>query len=495
MKASTAYTPSETPASGSGNSRSRLQLWLKKLPQHKIETNSTIARLIRQEILDMESTSERLASLIQQDPPLALKLLQEAQERMTSREGDIQGLVHLISLLGVNHVSRCLSTQPTPLSRPVKTLIAASLFSAHLAKQLMPLKHGTVGERFFLPSLLFNAPLWLIWQAAPKLMQYIETQAQNGQPLKALCEDKLGFPLSDLLQQSPKLLTLPNLTEKALAIDLAPNLRLWASLLRLPLPQVQFWLDKQKAAKRTFYSMETGIYLINQYVLSIYYDKQTKHVQRWQTLLSRHLNIQVADIRSIADETAAGIDVPKYLSGSLAPHHRMQGLHKEPADKPQAQPRPASTLQGLREADDLHQVLPLAAQLIQEILNPAHCLILQVDRETRENLATFSHEGFDNATIQNLKLNINNCGECLNKVLQNPTLLSINQDLLPKIKPQLPDTLRAYWKLQPFGLMSLFYQGMPYAIIMCDAEQWPSESHQRFKLIGKEISKVLKRLS
>ncbi|MBX2810096.1 MAG: HDOD domain-containing protein, partial [Cellvibrionaceae bacterium] len=318
--------------------KSRLHLWLHKLPQHKLPINAVLARAIKTEINNIDSTSERLAALIQQDPPLTLALFNTAQQRMQAKEGDIQSLAHLISLLGIDQLETLITPIPKALSLPrgQRELFAASLFAAELTKTLLPTKHGTVGERFYLPSLLYQAPLWLMWQTAPKLIGYIQIAASEKQkPLNALCQQKIGFTLPVLFKKVNNYIALPPLTLKALAIDLNEDLKLWATIKQLSPSSASAWFNKHKSEKHRFFAPEMGVYLIHQYVLAVYFDWQGRHIQRWQDLLGLHLGLDQDELQTLVRESAGDLILPKHLSGSLAPRYRLNGLHRNAAP-PQA---------------------------------------------------------------------------------------------------------------------------------------------------------------
>jgi len=317
--------PIPAPAPVKQTGKSRLMLWLAKLPKHKLPLNPSIAQSIKVEINDLESTSERLAGLIKQDPALALKLYQYTQTQVKHKEGDIQSLVHMIGLMGLGHIEETLSPTPKPLqmSPEQKAIYATSLFAANLAKQLMPLKHGTVGERFFLPTLFFNAPLWLMYKAAPTIMTTIQKDiCEDGLAQKSVFRARLGFGLQHLLKRSPKMLQLPAQTHQALAVDMGAELKLWATINRLPEAQLNRWFDKNKTERHFFYSTNTGIFLVNHYVLALYFDLSGKHIERFTRLLCRHLHITEETLSNVTGKAAMGTKLPQLFDEQASPLFR-----------------------------------------------------------------------------------------------------------------------------------------------------------------------------
>ncbi|MBX2809992.1 MAG: HDOD domain-containing protein [Cellvibrionaceae bacterium] len=480
--------------------QSRLQLWLSKLPQQQLPINATLARAIKTEINDIDSTSQRLAALIQQDPPLTLALFATAHQRMTAKEGDIQSLSHLISLLGINQLASLITPTPTNVALPrgQRELFAASLFAAELSKVLLPLKHGTLGERFYLPSLLYQTPLWLMWQTAPKLMHAIQTAAsEKQQALTTLCQQKIGFTLPRLFKKIDAYIALPSLTQKALAIDIKQDLRAWATIKQLSPASAAHWFDRHSERKQQFFAVEMGIYLIHQYVLAVYFDWQDKHIQRWQALLALHLALDSSELQVAAKKCATKLVLPKHLSGSLAPSYRLNRLHREAAPQKANEDKRAvfaeqTPLQQLRETHHLDRVLPLAMGCLRQTINPQCCLILRISQHSEKTLVTDRYYGFDDDAIDALTLNAKNCGQCFQKLLLQPLVLNVSQDNLSQIKKQLPVPLLRYWQLQACGIMSLFFKEKPYAIIICSRRQWQLNDHRKFKHIGKLLTKTLK---
>ena len=309
----------------------RLKKWLSTLPKHSIPLNVSAIQKTKKEITSPNSTINHLAKTIQQDPVLCLKLFLKAHWQLKQKEHDIQGMIHLIGLLGLDHIQQILEKTKTEVSMldGQKELLSASLFAAHLANCLMPEKHGTRGTRFFLPTLFFNAPLWLMWAAAPKIMGRGQIQvSKKGMPLKLACQKYLGFSLYALLNKTDMFLPLPSVTLKALAIAPHKEIAFWAKVKRHSNKSLKHWFDEDKTAKQLFNSTETGIYLINQYVLAIYLDGHGKHIKRWSILLTKYFNMTSGQLDKTIIDLATQFSPPDYLSGQFSPLHRYRGLHK-----------------------------------------------------------------------------------------------------------------------------------------------------------------------
>ena len=478
----------------SPTNNSRLMLWLSKLPKHVLALDSDVVDNIISELNNPNVDSEKLAFHIRQDPILCLKLYLKGARQLKERQGNIQGLIHLLGLLGQEKIKTVIDDAPKVcnISNGQRELLSASLFSAHLASQLLPEKHGTKGERFFLPTLLFNSPIWLMWTAAPKLMQQGQHLAsQKKQPLDALCKKTLGFSLDELLSQTQVFLPLPDLSLKALALNVKNNARLWATIQRLPMEQLPGFFEKNTAAKRLFCDAGTGIYLINQYVLALYLDWHGKHIKRWTLLLCRHLMIETDELAQSVADIASTITLPAYLGGSFAPLYRFRGLHKE---------LPSSSandtiaiikhyLQQLRSTSNRNQCLQLSMEALTKGAEVEHCMMLTINNNRLQ--IPLAH-GFGDNKVNSININFKDCGQVFKALLQKPMTLSIDTDNLARISKQLPAALTQLWQPRPCGLMSLFHEGKPYAIVICDHKEWHDQRHQQFKVIGKQLSQSLK---
>lgn len=501
---SSLLTKDQTPPSAPAvkrSGKSRLLLWLNKLPKHKLPFNPSVAQAIKVEINDLESTSERLAGFIKQDPSLCLSLYQHTQAKVEAKEGDIQSLVHMIGLMGLRHIEKTLSPAPKPLqmAQGQQALYAASLFAAQLAKQLMPLKHGTVGERFFLPTLFFNAPLWLMWQAAPKVMSAIQNDmSAQAIPQRLVYRSRLGFQLHHLLKRSSQFLQLPKSTHQALSVDMSTDLSLWATIIRLPENKLRQWFEKNKAAKHVFYSSQTGIYLINQYVLALYFDLLGKHTQRFERLLCRHLYTTADELRDMVSKTAIGIKLPQVFDEEVLPHFRVRGLHRgeediiAPTQKKQSlsavHTDPLALLKNVSTTDD---ALELAQKAMIKSALPKEIFIFRRSKNIESSLQIIHHAGLDDS-IEGLTLKSTLCGQFFKKLLKQPIALLIKSNQLPAIQKQLPRPLLRFWSPRSFSIMSLYHKDQPLAIIACSSVGWNNSQHEEFKRVGKVLTKSLK---
>ncbi len=280
--------------------RPSLALWLKKLPQSPLAIDFHVAKRTRWLLNDDDCSNDKLADAMKQDPVLCLKLFQFTDKRVQKKDGEIQSLMHLISLTGLNLIGDTLQNAKTTEKHPdgLQELLSTSLFAAQLSGELMGEKFRCSKQRFFLPALFFNAPLWLIWSAAPKIMSQGQLLAsRRNKSYIHLSEKHLGFSLTELLKHSGKYIHLPHSTQKALAINPKEDIKLWAKLHHYNKKQLSALFSDDKQLLHYFFSIEMGIYLINQYALAIYLDWGGKHRQRYEKLLCRYLKLSRSAFR------------------------------------------------------------------------------------------------------------------------------------------------------------------------------------------------------
>lgn len=471
----------------------RLDLWLSKLTKLKLPIDEKIALSVKAELSSPDTDSERLTAIIKQDPALCLRLFLHGQQRLKHREGDIQGMVHLLGLLGLNQITAVIDESETvnTLIDDQRALFAASMFAAQLAENLLPYKHGTRGSTFYLPSLLFNAPLWLMWVAAPKVMTQLQREAsEQRKPLKDVCQNKLGFTLQSIFTHSKRFLALPDLTHKAHNIDLHNQLLTWATIHRMEKDQTNLWFEKDKTVKHLFCSADTGIFLINQYVLAVYLDQNGKHTRRWGRLLSRHMGISEKQLKKRVTAIAQQTTLPSQYDEQFYPLFRNRKLHLIGNIQHNKPINLNQYLKQIENCQNLDKCLELTADALIDGAQVEHYMVLTI---ANGQLELPVHYGFDTSIADTISIDHNKCGQLLKALMLKPMAITIEKEKLALIKKQLPTELSQYWGLHPCGFMSLFKSGEPYAIIICDHSEWNDQKHEAFKAIGKQLNRSLRR--
>lgn len=487
----------------SNSSESRLEIWLKKLPQNPLPINKVIARDVLQLLGDDSCDSPTLAKSIQKDPLLCLKLYHCTEKKLTGKQGDIQHLVHLIGLIGLDKIKQVITNSRKIAMPPdgFKEILSASLFAAHLASTLLNKKHNATSDRFFLPTLFFNSPLWLMWIAAPKTMSQGQTLAsKKQQSYIALSVKKLGFKLPDLIEQSENFILLPTLTLDALAINPTKNVHFWAKAHHLSDEKLAHWFAQDKAARNVFYSIPSGIYLINQYVISVYLDWNGKHIQRYGRLLCRHLGIDEEELNNSVLDLAINTPLPSLFQGLLAPVNRVKGLHKDPScpinpnlDSRKIQPDMINAWrEKISQSNNVDTALEITLNALTHGVGVEHCVIMEVDEH---DIHTQTCYGFnDNPDIKNFHSDWHTEKNLFQQMIQKPCCISVSSNDLPKATAKMPKQFTQHCEIKPCGLLSIFHQKKPKALIYCDHNQWDNDKHHYFKAVGKALAQTLEHL-
>lgn len=483
---------------------SRLAIWLKKLPKNPLPIDQTVANTVLALLGDDRCDSPTLAAAIQKDPLLCLKLFHGAAQQLNQKEGGIQHLVHLIGLIGHNKIYDVVSKSRTLSAPPegFQEILSASLFAAHLSSALLNKKHNATSDRFFLPTLFFNAPLWLMWVAAPKTMSHGKVLAsQKPQSYIALSVKKLGFKLPDLLERANELILLPQMSLDALAINPIKQRHFWAKAHLLSEDKLAQWFAKDKSARNLFFSVEAGVYLINQYVIAIYFDWNGKYIQRCATLLCRHLGISDEALHAAVIALATSIPLPTQFQGLLAPINRLRGLHRDPecdfvdtfTNNAPLQPAIVNAWrEKIRQSDNAETALAITMNALAKGVGVEHCVIMEVDEH---DIHTQTCYGFaDKPEINGFHSDWHTEKSLFQQMISKPCCISVSPEDLPKASAKMPKQFTESCDIQPCGLLSVFHHKKPKALIYCDHHQWDEQRHHYFKAVGKELAHTLDRL-
>ena len=500
----TASNSTAPPSINNIPSHARLAIWLNKLPQNPLPIDTAIAKQLLRLLKDDDCDCNKLAQLAIKDPILSLKLFHCTEEQLQQRQGDIQHMAHLISLLGFGKLEKVIRNSQCKQKKQhgFQEILSASLFAAHLASSLLSKRHGASNDRFFLPTLFFNSPLWLMWVAAPKTMSQGQVQAsREQQSYIALSVKKLGFRLPDLLSKAHSFIHLPESTLKALAINPKHDINFWAKAHRLNDKKFAYWLKEDGPARQKFYSIESGIYLLNQYVISVYLDWHGKHIQRYSSLLCRHLKIDNTELNTHVIDLAMSIDLPNSFKGLLSPINRLRGAHKEiencsksamTSNPEKSRHTIESWLKKIQQSQSVDNALEMAMQALAEGVGVEHCLIMTVDEQ---EIHTQSHYGFNGiSAITDFHQPINQSVNLFQQLIKKPACIAISSQDLPRAMKKMPDQFAQHYDLKPCGLLSVFHHNKPKALIYCDQSQWDTHTHQHFKTVGKHLSHTLKHL-
>ncbi len=511
---------SKTASEPSNNAH--LTAWMRELENRPRSLNPHISNEVAHLLHEDDCTSDKLAKLIKQDPVLCLQLFEYAEQMLKGREGEVQHIVHLVSLIGLNAVEHQVreSSKNPALNKQAgfQEIIAASIFAAHISASLLTDRHHANSERFFMSALLFNAPFWLMWGTSPKIMsrcQVLASRLQQRYP--ALSIKKLGFSIPDLLSQSGSFIHLPVMTQKALMINPQKNIHLWAKALRYDDRALAQWFREDKTSRMFFNSVEMGIYLINQYVLAIYFDFNGKHIRRYSQLLGLHLRIDTDQLKEQCLNLASSVSLPNSIPQSATPLYRMRQLHRQPPEDQQKKPSSktnnaaVSNTQSKPLKDAESSTLPInqyirdirSSHSIESAFNATllacskgigtdHCLIMNVAQQA---IKTQLCDGFtSDSAIMSLSCERNQQNNLFDQLTRKPACLSIAASDIDKASRKMPAAFVEALTLQPCAFLSIFQHQQAKAIIYCDHSQWDRQKQHQLKLIGKHLTQALERL-
>lgn len=509
------------------HNNSHLALWLKKLPKHELPINATIANHLIDLLHDDNCDATKQAKLIKQDPILCLHLFQSAENALKQRKGNIQHLVHLLGLLGINHVEKSTkSKQQRPrFPQGLQEILAASAFSAHLSNYLLLRKHHGNTDRFYLSTLFFNVPLWLMWIASPKAInQGQQLASRKKQSHLLLCQQKLGFRLNDLFSQIDNITHLPDATLKALNINPKKRISDWAKFHYYTPAKLADWFAEDREAYRYFNSIEMGIYLLNQYVLAIYLDWTEKHIQRYSRLLCHYLRIEHGHLQSMTQQAAKEVKWEDNFTGLLAPKNRLKSLHKDidsdhlytqekATTKKKLTKEEISTSQNSNTKLESQKISEKIKYWIQKIrsastqdeaynatfnalvrgIGAAHCIIMHVDDYA---IHTHSCYGFQrSADVPSFRYQRGKTNDLFSQLIQKPCCIAIDKQSLNKAMRNIPTAFTQRCRIKPCGFASIFDENIPKALIYCDHPKWSQQKHYHFKVISKVLSHSLQTIN
>lgn len=495
----------------------RLTIWLNKLPQNPLPIDTTIAKRVLRLLKNDDCDCIQLAELIKQEPALCLKLFHHCDDALRGRDGDIQHIAHLVSLLGFGQLENIIKGSQCSVKHPegFHEIYGASLFAAQLASELLSKRHGASNERFFIPTLLYNAPLWLMWASAPKTMTQGQQMVSKQQAiLFDTSQQLLGFELPELFKKAHTFVHLPEMTRKALATRMEDDLGFWGKVAYMSTSKLEKWLKQDKSAKHQFYSVETGIFLLNQYALAVYLDWNGKHIRRFTHLLCRHLKLDTQEFNTSVLDIVMHMPAPYYLKGKMSPIQRLQGLHRiEETDetlvpeeastqtqasdntrtKPAEKPGIEAWLKKIRASDNVESALQKTLEALSQGVGVEHCIILGVDEKKIHTQAQYGYA--QESPITSFHQQRDTLKNLFSQLIQQPACVAIPPKDLDKAAKKLPAQFAQYCELkQPCGLLSVFHEDKPKALIYCDRSQWDKKTHQEFKTVGKYLSHTLKQL-
>jgi hypothetical protein len=482
------------PADNATPGHARLAIWLNKLPQHPLPVDISIARQTLRLLDNEDCDCQQLARQIKQDPALCLKLFHCGDNALRGREGDIQHMAHLTSLLGFKRIENIVRECQHVSKRHdgLYEIFGASLFAAQLASELLSVRHGAANERFFIPTLLFNAPLWLMWISAPKTMAQGQHKVSREQyNFIQLGQKMLGFELPELFRKARTFVHLPKTTQKALEVYSGHSPHFWAKAHYLSPEKFEKWLKSDKQARQHLYCVEMGVYLLNQYALAVYLDWNGKSIQRYTRLLCRHLKMNEQMFNTTVLDLTMHMPLPHYLRGKLSPLQRLRGLHREETEDTQNN-RIELWLKKIKACDTVDSALHQTLEALHKGVGAEHCIIMTINDEEIQIQSQYGYAQESPITsFHQSRVNLKNL---FGQLIRQPACVIIPPEDLDKAAKKMPAQFTKYCELKPCGFLSVFHDNKPKALIYCGRSHWDQSTHHKFKIVGQSLSQTLKQL-
>lgn len=188
---------------------------------------------------------------------------------------------------------------------------------------------------------------------------------------------------------------------------------------------------------------------------------------------------------------ASALELPQEMKGRFSPIYRYRSLHKElSGDKANSNTAILKQyLLKLKRSKASHNSLQLALEALIHGAEVERSMIFVLEKN---RLSLKYQTGFTDVALKNLDISVNDAGEFFSYLLSQPVVVIADKLKLPLITQQLPTALIQYWQPRPCGIMSLFNDGEPCAIIIGEHHDWSAQRHEHFKIIGRHLLNSLK---
>lgn len=416
-------------------------------------------------------TNSELTAIIKADPLMSWHLYQFAKAQLKNKDTQIQSVNHILNLFGFGAIKQLiLDKQPLDVTdKPSLKALTASYYCAHFATELLPEKHGTQGERFFLPTLVYCLLI---------------TERLHQQELDLTSHD-LAKLLRMLHEQTPPNTT-PRLTERTLALNLSRHCSCLAKIRKRAYEpdRVNKLLTKHSKDRQVFDDQPAGIYLLAQVMMAYYFDTTGQHKARFIALLSAHLRMLPDDLRLKLAVLSKKYARPTFDLG-LAPHKQ----YKSNTANTGALHDPvffSACMQQLETNDSFTKVqrIELARTAILRGIGASHCVFM-VFNKTME-LRTLG-KGPIECSLKKTEL-----GPLFEHLLKKGNTYRLKREHQVNAMSQLPSAWLSQWQPSPASFSAVISH-KPLGIAYADKPEWNESDHTHFSQICKALNKALSR--
>lgn len=459
---------------------------------------------------DPDAAAGDLIKLVRFDPVFCLYVQQLAGEKQSGRSGEVVGLDHALSMLGMDGVSK-LRPQLIPMSKKrspeLLQVLAESLLASEIATQLARLKGSNLRE-MGASALFARAGEWqLYFQNAESMWRVRQGVSKNPFAVDSVSEQFLGFRLSDYQARLAEQFYLPQLNVRAARFS-------FVSVIKELLKAIELYRNNQLLLEECSRELRFHLgaaellpILANRLAMSLCSPWLKNAWGRWIDIAAIHChknNIQIksAVIQSCRNVAQQGIEFPLYrpASGLLGPtdktpyrrfSSKQTRAKQSKPNRAEAVADPAVRLQKRQSANyssqnmvkvrrfyrkliDSPQELGKPRQLVEKTLRllieqtpleRVAFVVIGKDGETVRTLNSVVKKAIEPAPIISTNLSVTRVWK---KFAEKQAFLVFSALKHEKYWTQLPDAIKDDERVDFFLLNSIFYKGRVRALLYAD---------------------------
>ncbi len=513
---------------------------IEQIAQYKLPVLCNLDAL-RAVLNDPDAAAGDLLKRVRFDPVFCLYVQQLAGEKQSGRSGEVVGIDHALSMLGVDGVSK-LIPQLTPVSEKsspeLLQVLAESQLAYEIATQLARLKGSNVRE-MGASALFARAGEWqLYFRNSESMWRFRQGVGKNPFAVDTVSEQTLGFRLGDFQARLAEQFYLPQLNLRAARFSFVGVIRQLIKAIQLHRNNQLLLEECSRELRFQLGAAELLPLLANRLAMALCSPWLKNAWGRCIDITAIHCHkntkqIKSAVIQSCRNVAQQGIEFPLYhpasgLLGSTdkAPYHcyNTQGTRTKPsvASNIQVNADPAVRLQKRQSASysnknmmvvrrfyrkllDTPQELGKPRQLIenslrvlveQTPLERVAFIVIGKDGDTVKTFNSVVKKDIERAPIISTKLSVTRVWK---KFAEKQAFLVFSALKHEKYWAQLPDVIKDDERIDFFLLNSIFYKGRVRALLYADMalsrRKLSADLINDFKRIASGMASALRSLS
>lgn len=478
-----------------------LAAWVKRLDQADLPALKANTGLMRQLAADENVDMSRLATLIESDPGLTLRLMRYINNlRHKHLRSEITTVRNALMMLGLTHVQQIpqgltsIEELDEVDSLRLRKHFSQALHAAYQARDWARITKDLIADELYLAALLHNLGETLLNLHAPQEMARVRDLMQQKQMEANEAEYVVfGFSIDQLTLELARLWRLPSLLIDSLHGENAQHKRVL---------NVMLAAHVAKAAEQGWYSPRT-VKLVEQTADFLLSDTAST-----ATLIHKNA-VEAA-------RNSAQLNVPHPAACLLIPAH-VQAEEKRPPSGVKIQPellpdedadfclmpqrrvllRVMKSLTQTEESLSLKKVLALTMEGMHEGLGLNRVVFAMLTPD-KGQLRARSILGSDNDPLFNRFVIDLESHNLFTRLLEKPQSLWLDENNRGKFFPLIPIGFHKLIRNDSFLVMSLFVRNKPVGIFYADrhtnACRLDAESYKRFKQLVAQASQTLSRI-